>query len=639
MGVQNLFCAAVQNEFCTPIVLFLKIFDFQLATKRCRVMIFQNLNQSFLHSFTAHAPKPALMFKKEGHYCAQTYRELGDVCISVAKGLLRSGFQPGDRAVILSNSRPGWAWADLGALLAGGITSAIYTQSLPPEIAYILNDLEAKFLFIEDEAQLEKIVQIKDRLPSLQAAFIFAEVPQPLPEWVQPFSRLIETGREAHYEIEAAVYALAEKISEKNLACIIYTSGTTGAPKGVALTHGNYLHTMQSVVRHIPDHEKLQLHFSFLPLAHSFERLSGHYLVFYMGRCAAYAESMETIAENLREVRPNILTAVPRFFEKVYARIVQGVQAASPLRRKMFQWALAVGRRVNEAKRLSRSLSLKESLHYRLADRLVYRKARAAFGGRLEFCISGGAPLSPQIARFFYDLGILILEGWGATEATAPLTINKPEEFRFGSVGKPIPGVRIRVAEDGELEVKGPNIFKEYWKKPEDTQESFTPDGYYKTGDIGMVDGEGWVFITDRKKQLIITAGGKNIAPAPIQQLLAEQPHIEMAYVHGDRRKYLTALLLPDEAAVAASAARLGLGDIPSQQLKAHPAIEAIFREEVDRANAQLPRYMQIKFFRIAPERFTVEGGELTHTQKLRKNAIEEKYRDLLESMYPPEAG
>lgn len=602
-------------------------------------MKFRNLNQSFLHSFTAHAPKPALMFKKDGRYHQQTYRELGDLCISVAKGLLRSGFQPGERAVILSNSRPEWAYADLGTLLAGGITSAIYTQSLPPEIAYILNDLEAKFLFIEDETQLEKIVHIKDRLPSLQTAFLFSEVSRPLPEWVQPFSRLIENGREAHYEIEAAIYALAEKIREEALACIIYTSGTTGVPKGVVLTHGNYLRTMESVVQHIPDHEKLQFHFSFLPLAHSFERLAGHYLVFYMGRCVAYAESMETIANNMREVRPNILTAVPRFFEKVYARIQQGVQAASPLRRKIFYWALTLGRRVNQAKSLPRSLSLRESIQYRLADKLVYRKVRAALGGRLEFCISGGAPLSPQIAQFFYDLGILILEGWGATEATAPLTINKPGEFRFGSVGKPIPGVRIRLAEDGELEVKGPNIFKEYWKKPEDTQESFTADGYYKTGDIGMVDGEGWVFITDRKKQLIITAGGKNIAPAPIQQLLAEQPHIEMAYVYGDRRKYLTALLMPDEAALAATAARLGLVNIPPQQLKAHPDIQAIFQEEVDRANARLPRYMQIKYFRIVPQRFTVEGGELTHTQKLRKAVIEEKYRDLLESMYPPETG
>lgn len=600
-------------------------------------MNFRNLNQSFLHSFTAHAPKPALMFKKDRRYHQQTYRELGDNCINVAKGLLKSGFQPGDRAVTLSNSRPEWAYADLGTLLAGGITSAIYTQSLPPEITYILNDLEAKFLFIEDEAQLEKIVQIKDRLPSLQTAFLFSEVSRPLPEWVQPFSRLIETGREAHYEIEAAVYALAEKIKQDDLACIIYTSGTTGVPKGVALTHGNYLHTMQSVVQHIPDHEKLQLHFSFLPLAHSFERFSGHYLVFYMGRCAAYAESMETIAENLREVRPNILTAVPRFFEKVYARIEQGVQAASPLRRKMFHWALAVGRRVNEARRLRRPLSLKEAMQYRLADRLVYRKARAAFGGRLEFCISGGAPLSPQIAQFFCDLGILILEGWGTTEATAPLTINKPEAFRFGSVGKPIPGVRIRVAEDGELEVKGSNMFKEYWKKPEDTQECFTPDGYYKTGDIGMVDGDGWVFITDRKKQLIITAGGKNIAPAAIRQLLVEQPHIEMAHIHGNRRKYLTALIMADEAALAATAERLKLTHLSPQELKAHSQIQQIIAEEVAQVNGQLPRYMQIKYFRLVPQPFTVQGGELTHTQKLRIKVIEEKYKDLLDSMYPAE--
>jgi long-chain acyl-CoA synthetase len=515
----------------------------------------KNLNQVLLKNFIEYAHKPALMWKTGGRYRELTYRHLGDTCKAVARALRETGFETGDRAVILSNSRPEWAFADLGALLAGGLTSAIY-----------------------------------------------------------------------------------EEIETQQPACIIYTSGTTGAPKGVVLTHGNYLKTMESVVRHISSHDKLQLHFSFLPLAHSFERLAGHYLIFYMGRCVAYTESMETIAENMREVRPNIITAVPRFFEKIYVRIMQGISTAPRVKRMMFRWAVALGREWNDAKENQRSLSVAKVLQYSLADRLVFRKIRKAFGGRLEFCISGGAPLSPQIARFFYDLGILILEGWGATEATAPTTINKPDEFRFGSVGKPIPGVHIRVAGDGELEVKGPNIFKEYWKRFEDTQEGFTPDGYYRTGDIGVIDSNGWVFITDRKKQIIVTAGGKNVAPAAIEQVLNNQLHIEMSYIHGDRRKYLTALLALDETVLDSTVQKLNLQNLSREDLREHPQIIQIVQEEVDQANAQLPRYMQIKRFCILPELFSVEKGELTHTQKLRKKIIEEKYRNLLDSMYPAEA-
>jgi long-chain acyl-CoA synthetase len=419
--------------------------------------------------------------------------------------------------------------------------------------------------------------------------------------------------------------------------CIIYTSGTTGNPKGVVLTHNNYIRTCEILMEHIYDTSKLKRNISFLPLAHAFERCGGYYLVLYMGGCIAYAESLDKLIENFREVKPNFFVAVPRVFEKIHARITQGVRSASFMRKAIFYWALNVGKEAGRYKMLGLPLPRRLKIRHRLADALLFKKVKGAFGGQLEFCCSGGAPLSKEVAEFFDAMDILVLEGWGATEATTPSTFNSPRDYRFGTVGRPLPGVEVRVAPDGELEVKGPNVFKEYWRNPEETNATFTPDGFYRTGDIGEINEEGRVIITDRKKELIITSGGKNIARALIENLLLSGRHIEMAYVHGDRRNYLTALLVLDQNAVNATAEYNGIKNRAWLELILHPLIMEKVQKEVDRANDQLPRFMQIKYFRILEKPFTIEGGELTPTMKVKRRVVENRYKDLLDSMYREE--
>ena len=596
-------------------------------------MVFKNFNQVLLNSFSQYAEFPALMFKSGGIYRTMSYSEFGNICFRVASGLMKRGIHPGDRIAIFSQNRPEWAEADTGALLAGAVCSAIYASSLPEEAAFIIQNLEATFLFVEDDFQLEKILAIRANIPSVKRVFVFAEhFSRGDPSWIYPFSELLK--EDATAEAIDKIHGLAENITGEDTMCIVYTSGTMGNPKGVVLTHNNYIRTIEILIEHVQDTTKLKRNISFLPLAHAFERFAGYYMPLYIGICIAYAESLEKLVENFREVKPNLFVAVPRVFEKIHARISQGVRSASLIKKSIFSWALGIGKKAGCYKMLGQPLPWNLKICHRLADTLIFKKVKGLFGGQLEYCVSGGAPLSKEVAEFFDAMGILILEGWGATEATTPSTLNSPFDYRFGTVGKPLPSVEVRVAPDGELEVKGPNVFKEYWRNPEETTATFTPDGFYRTGDIGTINEDGRIIITDRKKQLIITSGGKNIAPAPIENLLLSGRHIEMAYVHGDRRNYLTALLVLDQNAVKATAEYNGIKDCSWPELIHHPLIMEKVQKEVDKANGELPRFMQVKYFRILQEPFSIESGEMTPTMKLKKRVIEERYKDLLDSMY-----
>jgi long-chain acyl-CoA synthetase len=596
-------------------------------------MEFKNFNQVLLNSFSRYAENPALMFKTGGSYRTMSYGEFGDICFRVASGLIERGLQPGDRIAIFSQNRPEWAEADAGALLAGAVCSAIYASSLPEEAAFIIQNLDTTFVFVEDQLQLEKILAIRAKIPSVKGVFVFADsFSQSDPSGIFPFSELLK--EDATAEAIDKIQGLAENITGKDTMCIVYTSGTMGNPKGVVLTHNNYIRTIEILIEHVQDTTKLKRNISFLPLAHAFERFAGYYMPLYMGICIAYAESLEKLVENFREVKPNLFVAVPRVFEKIHARITQGVRSAPLIKKSIFSWALGIGKKAGGYKMLGHPLPWHLKIRHHLADTLIFKKVKGLFGGQLEYCVSGGAPLSKEVAEFFDAMGILILEGWGATEATTPSTLNSPFDYRFGTVGRPLPGVEVRVAPDGELEVKGPNIFKEYWRNPEETTATFTPDGFYRTGDIGTINEDGRIIITDRKKQLIITSGGKNIAPAPIENLLLSGRHIEMAYVHGDRRNYLTALLVLDQNAVKATAEYNGIKDCSWPELIRHPLIMEKVQKEVDKANGELSRFMQVKYFRILQEPFSIESGEMTPTMKLKKRVVEEKYKDLLDSMY-----
>ena len=599
-------------------------------------MAFKNFNQVLLNNFSRYEKDPALMFKSDGRYKTISYGEFGDACFRVASALMKRGLSAGDRIAIFSQNRMEWAEADSGALLAGAFNSAIYDSSLPEEAAFIIQDLEAFFLFVENEAQLKKILAVRGDIPSVKGVFVFSEpFTASDPSWVFPFSVLLQ--EEPSPEAVLRIHELAENINGEDPMCIIYTSGTTGNPKGVVLTHNNYIGTLEILIEHVRDISKLKRNLSFLPLAHAMERFGGYYLILYTGGCIAYAESLDTIVENFREVKPNFFIAVPRVFEKIHARIMQGVRSASPIRKAIFSWALSVGKKAGHLKMLGLPLPWHLNIFHRLADALLFKKVKGIFGGELVFSVSGGAPLNKEVGEFFDAMDILILEGWGATEATTPSTLNSPHDYRFGSVGKPLPRVVVRVAPDGELEVKGPNIFKEYWRNPEETEATITADGFYRSGDIGEINEEGRVTITDRKKELIITSGGKNIASAAIVNLLSSGRYIEMAYVHGDRRNYLTALLVLDQNAVQATAEYKGFKNLSWPELIKHSLVVEKIQKDVDLANDQLPRYMQIKYYRILPAPFSIEGGEMTQTMKLKKRVIEDKYKDLLDSMYKEE--
>jgi long-chain acyl-CoA synthetase len=596
---------------------------------------YRNFTQVILRNFTELAGSPALKFKRDGIWQTIKYGELGGICMSVAAGLIRRGLQPGERVAILSRNRPEWAYADLGSILAGAVSSAIYASDMAAQARYIINNLEASWLFVEDEAQLEKILEVRSGIPSVRGVFVFtaqAGLAEGGDGWVVPFSDLF--AEEAAPGVRERVFTLAGSTQGEDPMCIVYTSGTTGNPKGAILTHNNYLETARMICEAVGDTSRITLNLSFLPLAHAFERFAGYYLVFYLGRTIAYAESLETIMENFREVHPRFAVCVPRVFEKIHARIQAGVKSAPAWRRRLFEWAVRNGSECAALRRAGREAPPALNAKCAIADRLIFRKVREAFGGTIEFFVSGGAPLARELAEFFHALGILIIEGWGATEGTTPYSLNTPREFRFGSVGKALPGVSVRIAADGELEVKGPNIFKGYWRNPEDTREAFTPDGWFRTGDIGRIDAEGWIYITDRKKQLIITSAGKNIAPSAVERELLQCPHIDTAYIHGDRRNYLTALVVLNEDQARLTARGFGMEDMPWQDLIQDPVLLAEVQREIDAANERMPRFMQVKYFRVVPHPFSIETGELTPTMKIKKRVVEEKYKDLLDSMY-----
>ncbi|HUH67111.1 MAG TPA: long-chain fatty acid--CoA ligase [Syntrophales bacterium] len=598
-------------------------------------MVFKNFNQVLLDNFPRHEKDPALMFKSAGRYKTISYGKLRDVCFRVASALMKRGLKRGDRIAIFSQNRMEWAEADAGALLAGAITSAIYSSSLPGEAAFIIRDLEASFLFVEDRIQLEKILAIRESIPNVKGVFVFSEPFSTNDPWVSPLSVLLKD--EPSPDAISRIHELAEQINRDDPMCIIYTSGTTGNPKGVVLTHNNYLATLDILIEHVGDISGLKRNISFLPLAHAMERFGGYYLMLYTGGCIAYAETLETIVENFREVKPHFFIGVPRIFEKVHAKIMQSVRSASSIRKAIFSWALNVGKKAGQRKMHGQRLPWHLKPRHRLAHALLFKKVKGIFGGELVFCVSGGAPLNKEVAEFFGAMDILILEGWGATEATTPSTLNAPHDYRFGSVGKPLPRVEVRLAEDGELEVRGPNIFKEYWRNPKETEATITADGFYRSGDVGEIDKEGRVTITDRKKELIITSGGKNIASAPIINLLTSGKYIEMAYVHGDRRNYLTALLTLDQNAVRAMAEHKGVKFSSWKELVKHSLVVERIKRDVERANAELPRYMQIKYYHILEAPFSTEGGEMTPTMKLKKRVIEKKYKDIFDNMYKDE--
>lgn len=566
-------------------------------------------------------------------------REFFEQVRDLSLGLGALGVEAGDRVAILSESRPEWLLADYAALTRGAVTVPIYPTLPEAQVRYILADSGACAVVASDESQAAKVRAVWPELPDLRVLVVVDRAPDAAPP-AEPAGReelsLVDAAARGHRRLmdEEGLGRMykeaAAAIPADRLATIIYTSGTTGEPKGVMLSHGNIVSNVlaaDSVISVTDDDEAL----SFLPLSHAFERMVCC-LYLYKGVTISFAESLDTIARDLQGVRPTTLTGVPRVYEKLHARIHDAVAQAPAVRRSLFHWALGVGGAASRAARAGRSAPLATRLQLAPADRLVLSKVRERLGGRVRFVVSGSAPLDVPVAEFLFAIGVPVVEGYGLTETAPVLTVNPLEAPRPGSVGVAVPGVEIRIAADGEILARGPNVMQGYYHKPEATAEVIV-DGWFHTGDIGRLDDDGYLTITDRKKEIIVTAGGKNVAPTPIEAELKRSPLVAEAVLVGNRRPCIAALLVPDFDALAQELGTPAGADA-REAVAARSDVKERLEAVVAAVNADLPRHEQIKEFAALPAEFSIATGELTPTLKVKRRVVEERWGDAIEALY-----
>jgi len=576
--------------------------------------------------------RPAQQSKEAGVWKTRSWREVGEIVRELATGLLALGRKKEDAVAILSASRAEWVQADFAVFSAGCRTIPIYPSYPPDLIQYIVNDAGVKTLFVEDAAQLAKVLEVQGKMDGLEQIVVIDGYQGEPSSHIMTWDGLRRLGRDNIERLKSDLAGRVAEVRPEDIATIVYTSGTTGPPKGVVQTHGNHMATLDSASK-MAGIQDGDTHLLFLPLAHSFARLES-FIGVHRGLTTAFAENIDKLRDNLPEVKPHFICSVPRVFEKVYAGVLAKAEAGSPVKRKIFHWAGGVGREGSKPQQARRPVPPGLAFRHRIAHKLVFSKLHEALGGRLRFAVSGGAPLSKEIAEFFHAAGILILEGYGLTETCPSLTFNRLDNFRFGSVGQAQPGIEIKIAPDGEILGRGANIAKGYFKKPEATAEVFLPDGWFATGDIGRLDGDAFLYITDRKKDLIVTAGGMNIAPQNIENLLKGDPFISQAMVHGDKRPYPVALITLNPEELVKFAKTEGILDTEPASLAKNPKVVDRVNRIVEERNDELQSYAKIKKFSILPADFTVENGLLTPTLKVKRKVITEKYRETLDSLY-----
>jgi len=575
------------------------------------------------------SPNPrAQMSRGAQGWQATSSEELLRRVAGLSTAFVELGVKPGDRVAIFAANRPEWHVADFAITGAGGVTVPIYFNESPERMGYILKHSSARFVFAAGAAQAQKLQAIRAQLPDLEQV-ILADCGTNLPPDALRYETLISNASDAD---EAAYRLRASQVLPGQLASIIYTSGTTGEPKGVMLTHTNFCSNVTDSCANVKFDAKGDVAISFLPLAHVYGRMLDYAYLFH-GISIAYVEAVEQVAQALLEVHPTLLAAVPRVFEKIYTRIIEQGSQRKGFERKVFDWAIVVAERAAMWRSGEKAATPGLQLQWWLADKLVYAKIRQGTGGKLRLVFSGGAPLAKELAEFFWAVGVPIYQGYGLTETSPVLTSNYPNS-RMGSSGKPIPNVELRIADDGEILAKGPCVMQGYYKSAEATREVLTSDGWFSTGDIGYLDKDNYLFITDRKKDLIKTAAGKFVAPQPIENSLKTSAYVLNAMVIGDRRKFIAALIVPNPTTVAAKAAEQGIKFSSNVEMAAHPWVRTLLQGEVKRLTANLAQYETIKRFALLPEDFTFDNGSLTFTLKLKRRVVEEKLHSLIEQLY-----
>ncbi|MBE2198607.1 MAG: long-chain fatty acid--CoA ligase [Anaerolinea sp.] len=580
-------------------------------------------------SIQTYREQPAMYYKEGAAWREISYEAMGKQIDKVARALLASGVQPGERIGIFAQNCPEWTMVDLGILTVRGIGVPIYATNTAEQTAYIVNDTQMTILFCGDQENYDKAQAIKAQSPSLKWIITFDEGVQLRGAESLHFSQFLQMG-----EDEGLATAVADRLrtaSADDLATIIYTSGTTGEPKGVMLTHANLYHqfvAMDGQFQVGPGDRSL----CFLPLSHVYER-AWSYFIFKTGAANYYLANPKEVIAAMQEVRPTVMVSVPRLYEKVYAAVYNNLEGGSAVKKKLFHWAVAVGSDYQNRRKAQRPLGLLISLKHRLADRLVLHKIRDVVGGPKNFFSAGGAPLAQEIEEFFFAAGLLVCEGYGLTECSPMVTFNTPRAFKFGTVGKPIPDCRIKIAENGEILVQGAGVTQGYYNKPEATAVAIV-DGWFHTGDVGEFDEEGFLRITDRIKDLIITSGGKNIAPQRIETAVAKDHYIEQFIAIGDRRKFISALIVPNFVALQEYARRRGIADTLPEALVKHPDIIAFYRARIDSHSHGLAPYEQVKQFTLLPAPFSQETGELTPSQKIKRKVVLQNHAEAIDVMY-----
>jgi long-chain acyl-CoA synthetase len=591
-------------------------------------MSYASLPSRFLHAVDTYPTPRAQMVRREGRWEAISSQEFLRRVAGLSHCLVELGVKSGDRVGLFAPNCPEWHTADFAISGSGAATVPVYFNESPERMAYILNHCGAQVVFIVGVRQLEKFLAVREQLEYAQQVIVADAGNAVPPEYLRYETLIASTGA-----AEIASYRMrAGQVLSSQLASIIYTSGTTGEPKGVMLTHTNFSSNVTDTCRDFVLKRDSDLAVSFLPLAHVYGRMLD-YLYIFEGCPVAYVEVVENVAQALLEVRPTVLAAVPRFFEKIYARLMDQGTRHTGLKRRVFDFAMRTAQESAAWRCGERAAGPFLKLKWALADSLVYSKIRAGTGGKLRVVMSGGAPLSKSLGEFFWAIGIPIYQGYGLTETSPVLSSNFPRN-RVGSSGRPITNVQIRIADDGEILAKGPCVMQGYYKSPESTRDVFTEDGWFKTGDIGYLDKDNYLFITDRKKDLLKTAAGKFVAPQPIENMLKTSPYILNAMVVGDQRKFVVALVVINPVTASAKLAEEGLKFSSNGEMAAHPRTYALIEEEVSRLTAHLAQYESIKRVALLADDFTFDSGTLTFTMKLKRRVVERQYHDLIDKLY-----
>ena len=603
----------------------------------------KTINEVFKNRTDKYTDKIAVEKKLNGRWESASWRQYYAASRAVGLGLNALGIKKGDRVSILSENRLEWLYADMGTLGVGAVVVPIYTTLLAEEVGYVLKNSGTRAVFVEDRPQLEKVLACQAELPELETIILINKgetgeqnpEKQNLKKKVMGFREFSDQGQKTHEKFPDLFDTLAQAVAPKDLATIVYTSGTTGRPKGVMISHKNIMAVVHSLdqIRPTYCYDTDQV-VPFLPLSHVYGRVTDHFFGMYIGVTASYAESILLFARDVKEKRPHVIQAVPRICEKVYHKILEQVDEQPLWKQKIFHWGQKTGVTICGLREHHQPISFFLSVKYKIAFLLVFKKLAQALGGRVRWMTASGAPTSRDIILFFNAAGITVVEGYGMTECCAPATMSRLDDYRIGTVGNPLPGVEIKIADDGEILIKGDNVFAGYWNMEEATKEAFDPDGYLLSGDIGEFENN-FLRITDRKKDLIITSGGKNIAPQKIEGLFKFDPLFEHVIVIGEGRKYLTALLNLNPQQMALLAEKEGISQTPVETLLDHPDFLAIVDRHVADINSQLARYETIKQYRILKNPFSSQTGELTASLKLKRNVVLRQYQELIESMYP----